>query len=199
MNTRTLIFDFLDLDNPVLSSTYSAEFSAIDHNGYVKGNEFFMANYRAGLRVFDISNIGSGNDTTSMVETGYFDTYPADNATAFNGAWSVYPYFASGNIIINDIERGLIIVRESGTLGVEQTLLEKKFSIYPNPSESNTTIKASQNESITSIEIYSLLGKKVFSLRNINRKEYVLPTDNLVSGVYFVKINEAITKKIVLK
>ncbi|MGB1312157.1 MAG: choice-of-anchor B family protein [Bizionia paragorgiae] len=111
VNTSTFIFDLSDLDNPVLSSTYTSQFDAIDHNGYVKGNTFYLANYRAGLRVFDISNIGSA--TNPMTETGYFDTYPDNNNTGFNGVWSIYPYFASQNIIIGDIEGGLFIVRKS--------------------------------------------------------------------------------------
>ena len=30
---------------------------AIDHNGYIKGTEFFLASYTAGLRVLDVLNI----------------------------------------------------------------------------------------------------------------------------------------------
>lgn len=199
MNTRTLIFDFEDLDNPKLSSTYSGASTAIDHNGYVKGNQFFMASYRAGMRVFDISNIGSGDNATSMVETGYFDTYPTSNTTGFNGAWSLYPYFASGNIIINDIERGLFVVRKSGTLSVANFDLKTKFSIVPNPTQNNPTIRAKENVNITSIEVFSLLGKKVFSKNNINKKEFIIPIHNLSKGMYLVKINQKITKKLVVQ
>jgi len=199
MNTRTLIFDFEDLDNPKLSSTYSGASTAIDHNGYVKGNQFFMASYRAGMRVFDISNIGSGDNATSMVETGYFDTYPTSNTTGFNGAWSLYPYFASGNIIINDIERGLFVVRKSGTLSVANFDLKTKFSIAPNPTQNNPTIRAKENVNITSIEVFSLLGKKVFSKNNINKKEFIIPIHNLSKGMYLVKINQKITKKLVVQ
>ena len=110
-NTKTLVFDFTDLDNPSLSSTYFGTTPAIDHNGYVKGDEYYLANYRAGLRVLDISNISASSN--ALVETGYFDSYPADDNPDFNGAWSVYPYFESGNIIIGDIDAGLLIVRKS--------------------------------------------------------------------------------------
>jgi choice-of-anchor B domain-containing protein len=108
-NTRTIVFDFSDLDNPSFQMEYTGPTAAIDHNGYVKGNTFYQASYTAGLRMINISNIGSN----SMTEIGFFDTHPESNNTSFNGAWSVYPYFASGNIIISDIERGLIIVRKS--------------------------------------------------------------------------------------
>ena len=110
-NTKSLVFDFLDLNNPVLSSTYLGPTPAIDHNGYVLGNEYYLSNYRAGMRILDISNIASS--TNPMTETHFIDTYPANDASEFNGVWSVYPYFTSGNVIIGDIERGLIIVRKS--------------------------------------------------------------------------------------
>ncbi len=110
-NTKTLVFNFTDLDNPTLSSTYFGTTPAIDHNGYVKGNDYYLSNYRAGLRVLDISNIAS--TTNPMTETGFFDTYPSSDSANFNGVWSVYPYFNSGNILIGDIENGLFIVRKN--------------------------------------------------------------------------------------
>lgn len=110
-NTKTLVFDYTDLDNPVLSSTYLGPTTAIDHNGYVKGNEYYLANYRAGMRILDISNIDAA--TNAMTETHFIDTYPDSDSAAFNGVWSVYPYFESGNIIISDIDGGLFVVRKS--------------------------------------------------------------------------------------
>lgn len=109
LNTRTVVFDFLDLDNPVVHMDYLGPTNAIDHNGYVKGNEFFLANYTAGIRIIDISNIGNN----SMTEIGFFDTFPTNDATAFDGVWSVYPFLASGNIIVNDINTGLFVIRKS--------------------------------------------------------------------------------------
>ena len=110
-NTKTLIFDFSDLDNPVPSANYFGPTAAIDHNGYVLGNEYYLSNYRAGMRILDISNIAS--PTNPMTETHFIDTYLPNDDSEFNGVWSVYPYFSSGNIVIGDIERGLIIVRKS--------------------------------------------------------------------------------------
>ena len=107
-NTRILIFDLLDLDNPVLLSEYFGPTPAIDHNGYVVGNSYFLANYRAGVRFHDISNISSG----TMTETGFFDTYPQDNGIGFQGAWNVYPFFSSGKILVSDINRGLFILEK---------------------------------------------------------------------------------------
>jgi choice-of-anchor B domain-containing protein len=107
LNSRTIVFDFTDLDNPVFHMDYFGPTEAIDHNGYVVGNNFYIANYSAGLRIVDISSIASG----VMTESAFFDTYIPHDDTAFNGAWNIYPYFESGNIIISDIEGGLFVVK----------------------------------------------------------------------------------------
>ncbi|MEM8999102.1 MAG: choice-of-anchor B family protein [Bacteroidota bacterium] len=108
-NSRTLVFDLSDLENPIIHTTYTGPTSAIDHNGYVLGNEFFLSNYTAGIRVLDISAISSG----TITEKGHFDTYPSNDTPSFDGVWSVYPYFDSGKIIVNDINSGLFVIRES--------------------------------------------------------------------------------------
>ncbi len=108
-NSRTLVFDLQDLDNPVLHTTYLGPTAAIDHNGYVLGDEFYLANYTAGMRVLDISDIENRN----ISEIGFFDTFPSNNTASFNGVWSVYPYFSSGKILINDSNTGLHIVQKS--------------------------------------------------------------------------------------
>jgi len=107
VNSRTIVFDCSDLDNPSFHMEYLGPTGAIDHNGYVVGNTFYIANYTAGLRAVDISNIASG----VMVESGSFDTYIPDNSTSFHGAWNIYPFFASGNIIVSDIEGGMLVVK----------------------------------------------------------------------------------------
>lgn len=107
--SRTLIFDFTDLDSPVLHDTYLGATSAIDHNGYVLGDEYYLANYTAGVRVLNISNIAG----KAISEIGFFDTYPSGDSPQFSGVWSVYPYFDSGKIVISDINSGLFVVKKS--------------------------------------------------------------------------------------
>jgi len=109
LKSRTLIFDFSDLDAPALFDTYLGPSDAIDHNGYIKGNEYFLSNYTAGIRVLDISDIAG----KSINEIAFFDTYPANDNTAFDGVWSNYPYLESGKIIVSDINSGLFIIKKS--------------------------------------------------------------------------------------
>ena len=107
--TRTLVFDLTDLDKPQLYHTYFGTTDAIDHNGYIKGDEFYLANYTAGIRLISINDLKNKN----MTEIGFFDTFPEHNSNTFNGVWNVYPFFDSGVIVISDYDRGLFLVKKS--------------------------------------------------------------------------------------
>jgi len=107
METRSIICNVIDLENPTLQGIYTGETTAIDHNMYVKGNYVYQANYRAGLRVLDLTSISDG----TMEEIAYFDVYPDDDQNFFDGAWSTYPFFESGLVIVSSIERGLFVLR----------------------------------------------------------------------------------------
>jgi choice-of-anchor B domain-containing protein len=106
--TRTHLWDVADLDAPVYMGFYEASVQSIDHNLYTHRGLVFEANYTSGLRVLDLGDIAN----TSLSEVAWIDTHPAiDSLTLFKGAWSVYPFFASGTVIIGDINEGLITVR----------------------------------------------------------------------------------------
>jgi choice-of-anchor B domain-containing protein len=106
--TRTMIWDVQDLTDPVLAGTYVAEVKATDHNLYVAGNYMYQSNYSAGLRVLDVT------DPENPVEVAWFDTAPYaddDDPGFFDGSWSNYPFFPSGNILVTSHKQGLFIVK----------------------------------------------------------------------------------------
>ena len=158
---------------------------------------FYLASYQAGLRVYDISNIQSPSNP--MNEIAFFDTYPSNNATAFNGAWSVYPYFSSGSIIVSDIESGLFVLGKNQTLSSSDDEKFGSFSLSPNPTADLAFVKTSENNLINSIEIYNNLGQLLFSKKEMNANTYSLPVGTYKSGVYFIKVNKSITKKLIVK
>jgi choice-of-anchor B domain-containing protein len=105
--TRTLVWDLTDLTDPILVKEHVGTSRAIDHNLYVKGDRMYQANYTSGLRILDIS------DPRNPMEVGFMDTHPGDDGTpSFNGAWSVYPYFKSGTIIVTSIGEGVFFVKD---------------------------------------------------------------------------------------
>lgn len=113
LNTTVRLFELSDFGSPSLLSTWAGSTGAIDHNGFVRGNRYYMSNYTRGMTVLDIS------DTSDPKEIGFFDTFPISDNTSFNGAWGVYPYLPSGVVLISDISSGLYVVRDN-TLEPEQ-------------------------------------------------------------------------------
>ncbi|MDX1418635.1 MAG: choice-of-anchor B family protein [Rubricoccaceae bacterium] len=118
--TRTMVFDVQDLDAPELLTIYEGPLNSSDHNLYVKGDAVYMANYTSGLRVADLSRIADG----VLTETASFDIYPQTDDPQFNGAWSVYPYFDSGTVIVSGIEGGLFVLRPSAAATLQLTRFE---------------------------------------------------------------------------
>ncbi len=101
---RTSIFDVSDLMNPIFIGDFSSTAPlATDHNLYLRDGFIFEANYTSGLRVFNAC------DPVNPVEVGFFDTHPGDNGS-FNGAWSNYPFFPSGTVIVSDRSGGLFVL-----------------------------------------------------------------------------------------
>ena len=196
-NTRNIVFDFTDLDNPQLSFEYSGPTSATDHNGYVDGDKFYLANYKAGMRVIDISDISNEN----MTEIGFFDVFPSNNTAGYDGAWNVYPYFASGNILISSLKYsspdyvpGFYLVKSS-TLSVDDNFLSN-FSLYPNPS-TNSVKLSSTNTPISEISIYDLSGKLLLSKKYNSEININLNISNLGAGIYLLKINNKKSIKLI--
>ncbi|WP_420317089.1 choice-of-anchor B family protein [Ekhidna sp.] len=105
--TRTFIWDVKDLNNPIFLGFYEHENGSIDHNLYTRGKYIYEANYTSGLRILDTAGISSG----VLSEAAYFDTYVSGDGAFFDGAWSNYPYFPSGNIIVSDISNGLFVLK----------------------------------------------------------------------------------------
>ncbi len=105
-NTRTIIFDVADLEDPVVVGEFFYDTRAVSHNLYILGDLIYEANYSSGLRILDIS------DRENPVEVGWIDTAPTHAAEPmFEGAWSTYPYFRNGVVSVSSIGEGLFLVR----------------------------------------------------------------------------------------
>jgi choice-of-anchor B domain-containing protein len=104
--TRTLIWDLSDLEDPQLAHEFMGSMPASAHNLYIKGDLAYQANYRYGLHILDVS------DPLNPLEVGHFDTSPHQTGPGFSGAWSTYPFFDSGSIIVTSMQEGLFILKK---------------------------------------------------------------------------------------
>jgi hypothetical protein len=106
-----------------------------------------------------------------------------------------YPAFDGKNLIPgNTIESGT--TTNCSPLSTQTLALSLK--LYPNPIQKNLYIQSFEN--ISKVEIYNLLGKRVYSIANQNIK--TLDLNELNSGIYVIKMYtsvDTIFKKIVKK
>lgn len=105
-NTRTYVWNVEDLEAPFVTGTYTGPTPAIDHNLYVKGDLVYLANYRAGMRILHIDDARQGR----LSEVAYFDIDPDSDARDFGGAWTAFPFFSSGNVLVSSRE-ALFVLR----------------------------------------------------------------------------------------
>jgi len=101
------MWDMSDLDNPIYQGFIPALENSIDHNLYVKGDYVYAANYTSGVHVFRLTDPANAQ----LDRVASIDTFPAADGLSYDGAWSVYPFFESGTLIISDMSNGLIVAR----------------------------------------------------------------------------------------
>ena len=147
------ILDVSDFNNiTVLSTLNSGEnVQSMAHNGIIKGDLLYLAYYHDGLRVFDIS------DPSNPIQVCNYDTYSPLSYNSYKGAWGVYPYLPSGNIIVSDMQSGLYVL--DCTIPVNSVEnINQNFNIYPNPTQNYFFL----GKDVNRVEIFDISGRIVF-------------------------------------
>ena len=86
-------------------------------------------------------------------------------------------------------------------LGIRNENLSPTLEIYPNPSNGKFTINS--NGAISSIEVYNLTGKLLYSDYNLKRQNSVdIDLSNLQKGIYVARISDGkqvLTEKVIIQ
>jgi choice-of-anchor B domain-containing protein len=100
------ILDVSDLSNISVLSVLNSGVgpNSMAHNGIIKGDLAYIPYYHDGLRIFDISN------PSNPAQISFYETYLCGDHNSYKGAWGVYPYLSSGNIIVSDMQSGLFVL-----------------------------------------------------------------------------------------
>ena len=77
---------------------------SVIHNTHTLNDYEVISWYKDGVAIVDVSR------PDNMIVTGFYDTYPQGSGNGFNGAWGVYPFLPSGNLVVSDIDNGLIVL-----------------------------------------------------------------------------------------
>ena len=192
-NTRTIIWDLVDLDDPVFFSAFNHSTSSIDHNLYVHGNYMYAANYTTGLRIVDISDIKKPK------EVAHFDTHLDSDNKSYDGAWSSFRFPDSGTTVVGSFPDGLFILNPvlSTVTSIDGSAeIPESFSLssaYPNPfNPSTSAVLALPEQAEVRAEALDLLGRSVDVIHHgvLPAGEHTLTFDagDLPSGTYYIRV-----------
>lgn len=198
------VWDITDLANPVKVDEY-ADPTATVHNLYIIGSYAYVSYYTAGFRIFDVS------DPHAIKVSAHYDTNP-ESGEGFDGAFGVYPFLPSGNILVSD-QTGLYIFKfelPTGNIEDNQSFEVESYQLfqnYPNPFNPTTKIKFTiplnptssyRSESLpwswglVTLKVYDVLGNEVAILINEENLEgdyeITFNATGLPSGVYFYQL-----------
>ncbi|MDX1942079.1 MAG: choice-of-anchor B family protein, partial [Saprospiraceae bacterium] len=94
--------DIKELDQ--FRPAYTINSGTIPHNVHVKNDYLLISYYTAGGVIVDASR------PDNLIEVANWDTYSIPQV-GFHGAWGLYPFLPSGNILVSDIENGLFVIK----------------------------------------------------------------------------------------
>lgn len=187
--TKTYIFNVSDLDNPQFVGFYLSSQFVIDHNMYVKGSLLFQSNYLGGLRILSMADPANGN----LDEVGFFDTNPGPNFAVFDGSWSNYPYFPSGNVVVSTFSHFFIVRPSDEILALNTSSISaqpRDVNVYPNPASEVVNIELSNLNDISNVHIFDAAGKLVknVSIPQGAQGSMTLVVGDLVEGLYTIVV-----------
>ncbi|CAN8102650.1 unnamed protein product [Discula destructiva] len=116
----TYFWDISSLAAPKLTGFFRNEHGkGIDHNQFVIDGFAYQSNYGGGLHVLDVTSLEADPTGAGVSLAAFFDIYPEDDALPgrgvvdYVGTWGHYPFFKSGFIVVNTIERGAFVVKRT--------------------------------------------------------------------------------------
>ncbi|MBW8050104.1 MAG: T9SS type A sorting domain-containing protein [Cytophagales bacterium] len=86
----------------------------------------------------------------------------------------------------------IIITTNLTVLTGISTLTEQntKIKIYPNPFSSSTTLQTDKAFKGAALTVYNSFGQQVKQIKNISGQTVILHSDNLPSGLYFIRLTQ---------
>lgn len=86
----------------LLDKVQNLSTGSIVHNTHILPNGNFAVTswYKDGINIVDITR------PQNLVVVGTYDTYPQGIGNGYGGAWGVYPFLPSGNLVVSNLDDG---------------------------------------------------------------------------------------------
>jgi len=174
------IIDISDLTDIEVLSTVTSGVNdlSIAHNQIVHEDRMYSAYYYDGIYAWSIE------DPANPVLLGYYDTSELSHQESFEGAWGVYPFLPSGNILVSDMQTGLWIFQLDPILSTDDFNSERTVNLWPNPV--NEVLNFQTSAQTESYAIADLGGKEILSGRIPSQGQ--IDVSFLEKGIYILQL-----------
>ena len=108
-----------------------------------------------------------------------------DDHDSYRGAWGVYPFLPSGNILVSDMQYGLYVLAPSQDF-IVQSYSAEKITVYPNPAKTSIKLIVHEKESDLNVKIFDLKSQIVMS-KKISHENNQINIASLKQGIYIIK------------
>ncbi len=162
---------------------FSQSPNSIPHNQIVNGKFLYVSHYYDGLQVFDLTV----PDTPKQYM--YYPTTQLPNKRSYKGAWGVYPFLPSGNILVSDMQEGLFIIKgiDPEHHGIRNCNTTANTPVSPSSSTSDIAITTQPDHINIRYGKYSIRVKK--SIRLVGLDGRILWYEMVDKGVSNTQIN----------
>jgi hypothetical protein len=177
----------LDVSDPtdiqVLSTVTSGVSPwSIAHNQIIHEGVMYSAYYYDGIYAWNIE------DPANPELIGFYDTSSIPNGSSFEGAWGVYPFLPSGNVLVSDMQSGLWVFGLDEAMGEGQSLVSiPEIAVWPNPTADflNFALKDVGAE----YRLFNIHGQIIAS-GAVNQSSTRIDVSEFPSGIYTLFISE---------
>lgn len=165
-------------------ASHTANDLSIPHNQLVHDNKLFASHYYDGLQVYDLTD--PAFPTLAM----YYPTSNIAHRDRYEGAWGVYPFLPSGNILVSDMQEGLFVIENFTISDVNDQIKIDEIKVWPNPvTDRLINISNEASDDIIKISLLSINGAVVFNSDcQIKSQESHKLTLNNTTGQYLLKM-----------
>lgn len=111
-NATLAAYDIDDPSNIILKDQIATTpgSGSIVHNVHIKDQYAVTSWYTDGVTITDVSR------PQNLIQVGRYDTWPNGSGGGYNGAWGVYPYLPSGNLLVSNIDENTGSGPDTGAL-----------------------------------------------------------------------------------
>lgn len=139
-------------------------------------------------------------DTNNVTASTNFTSYEFDTMYVYKinkDSKSVIIFAGSDNV--DNLTVTFKVLIDTNTTGIDEITYNKiNATIFPNPTKDNFTVKS--DTKISKIDVISETGQVVETenFGNSGLTEYEMNVSNIPNGIYFVRINDISTQKLII-